>query len=297
VKLWGTLLVRDEVDVVAACIEHALFQGVEHVIVTDNASIDGTRETLADYESAGVITVIDEPNTQYRQSEWVTRMSKAACAAGADWIIHLDADEFPKPLAPGVTLAHTLARLDDSVTVVQSPRRNLRRRRGDNRPWVDALLWKDSVSLSERGTPIGPKVAHRADPDALVLMGNHSVQGPLLGAPDASPRIEYLHVPDRSWRQYESKIRVGGQSVESNPEFDAGVSWHWRSDYARLTNGTLEAEYARRQVGAVDLAAAVVRRRSTRETYLRDTLHALRDRAAVPERLRHALLSEPNPAV
>lgn len=94
-RLILTLLVRDEVDVVAAMIEHHLAAGVDHIIATDNGSVDGTMDVLSAYRAAGVVDVIWEPANTYAQAEWVTRMAQRAVEAhGADWVINADADEF-----------------------------------------------------------------------------------------------------------------------------------------------------------------------------------------------------------
>ena len=52
-RLVMTLLVRDEVDVVRANVNFHLQRGVDFVIVTDNRSVDGTRDVLADLEKDG----------------------------------------------------------------------------------------------------------------------------------------------------------------------------------------------------------------------------------------------------
>jgi len=41
-----TLLVRDEIDVLESSLEYHFAQGVDHTIVTDNGSTDGTRDKL-----------------------------------------------------------------------------------------------------------------------------------------------------------------------------------------------------------------------------------------------------------
>ena len=47
-QIWGVTVVRDELDVLPLTLAHLLAQGVDHVLVADNRSVDGTREWLMD---------------------------------------------------------------------------------------------------------------------------------------------------------------------------------------------------------------------------------------------------------
>ena len=67
-KLVMTLLVRDLADIVAANIEYHLSQGVDHIIVMDNASIDETRDIVASYVDGGHVTLLDQPDDDYDQA-------------------------------------------------------------------------------------------------------------------------------------------------------------------------------------------------------------------------------------
>lgn len=287
-RLVATLLVRDEADVVAATIEHLLGQGAAHVLVTDNGSVDGTRQILEDYAGTGRVSVIDEPDHTYRQSRWVTRMARAACDHGADWVINADADEFWVPKDRSLTLAGSLAGIDEERGRVVARRTDLLGRRGAAGPWPRRLVWRDLLSLSQKGTRRGPKTAHRAHPDVVVAQGNHAVDAPI-GPPVEGEPWDLYHVPLRSWPQFERAIVNGGSAYAANTELGPEIGWHWRADYARHLEGTLRAAYEGRLPTWGDLARRVRAGEVRRDTFLRDHLTALRARAVLPDRLAAAL--------
>ncbi len=242
-----TLLVRDEEDVIAANLEHHLAQGTDMVIVTDNGSQDGTVDILQQYARAGVVHLIHEPAANFDQSAWVTRMARlAASHYGANWVVNADADEFWQPIDQGSTLRETLSLVPAGVDRVIANRINLVGPFDDAVPWSLRLVYRDLESLSERGTPLGPKVCHRASEVVSVAMGNHDVGGDDLGLTAVAELIEILHVPMRSYAQYARKIANGGSSLERNSALSVETGWHWRADLERLRDGTLRAAYRER---------------------------------------------------
>ncbi|TAD89082.1 MAG: glycosyltransferase family 2 protein [Alphaproteobacteria bacterium] len=99
-RLVLALTVRDELELIATNLAWHFAQGVDAVIVTDNGSVDGTRELLAEISSKAPVFVLDEPTQDMDQARWSTRMVWLAREAlGADWVILADADEFWAPHA------------------------------------------------------------------------------------------------------------------------------------------------------------------------------------------------------
>ena len=288
-----TLLVRDEVDIVAAGVEHYLDQGAAAVVVTDNGSIDGTREVLAEYAAAtDRVLVLDEPAHDYRQSDWVTRMARlAATDLGADWVINADMDEFWVP-KDRTTLAESVATIDPGYGRVLARRNDLLRRRGTRGPWLRAAVWRDLLTLNQEGRPRGAKTAHRAAPDVVVAMGNHAVTGTIGSASPDEP-WEIYHATLRSWPQFERTIANGGSSLAANPDLDPQIGRHWRADYERHLAGTLRAEYERRLPGARDLGRRGRAGEVRRDTFLRDHLTGLQARAVRPDLLAAAVRGGP----
>jgi len=95
-----TLLVRDEIDIIRENIEFHLNHGVDFVIITDNGSIDGTRDAIAEYERMGIAHIIDDPIQDCSQHRPVTRMAHLARDRyKADWVLSNDADEFWYPVS------------------------------------------------------------------------------------------------------------------------------------------------------------------------------------------------------
>ncbi len=287
-RLAVTLLIRDEKDVAAAWVEYYLAQGVDTIIVTDNGSVDGTLEVLQQYAALGLIHLILEPDDDYKQAEWVTRMARlAATDHAADWVLNIDADEFWRSADPALTLKQVLEALPPQAASLVAIRHDLRGKGGRAGGWLRRLRWLDRETVSERGTPLAPKLAHRALATINVEMGNHSVLGLEGERVEAGP-IEIVHVPLRSWEQFSRKIRIGGAAVARNPNLGPGTSWHWRADFERLQNGTLEAEYWARAPKREELKNSA---RFSRETRLRSELRKLVKNARLPQLLTESLHS------
>jgi hypothetical protein len=245
-KIILTLLVRDEVDVIASFVAHHLAQGVDHIMVTDNGSRDGTYEVLQELARATPMTLHHEPPADFSQHRWVTRMARAAAAAGADWVINADADEFF--VYRGGTLREALTRVKRRVDVLYA-------RRHDFVPYQDspalpvpqAMPFRKRLSMNLRGDPLPPKAIHRADSQVVITQGNHEARGPSLRGPPVVGAIEVFHYPIRSYRQFESKVRNGGSGYARNSELHPEDGFHKRYWYDLLLAGRLEEEYRERR--------------------------------------------------
>ena len=166
-----TLKVRDEEDVIEDNLRfhHAL--GVDFFVVMDNGSVDRTPEILARYEDAGLAHVLHDESGDLRAlgAEWYTRMGRmAATEFGADWVINNDADEFWWPLSGN--LKQALAAVPERFGAVVAPRAEFVGRPDGPGSFAERLVVREARSSLQ------PKVAHRADPDVVVLhRGAHDV--------------------------------------------------------------------------------------------------------------------------
>ncbi|MEV8358997.1 glycosyltransferase family 2 protein [Microbacterium sp. NPDC076895] len=244
-----TMMVRDEADIIAAMLEHHRRQGVDHILVTDNGSVDGTRETLERFAQTGFVTVWDDPVHRKQQSETVTRMARlAATEYGADWVINADADEFFVAANETSTLRDELGCIDETVPYVTVEVVNLTGAPAIDGTGLQRLIYRDrrdAQRLVSAGIPFHPTgdAIHRAHPEVSVSQGNHFVSAAGWGDPAPEPRIEVLHVPWRSWAQYERKVRNTGESYRANPDLQPSPRHHGMQDFRRLEQGRLEETY------------------------------------------------------
>ncbi len=242
-KLFMTLLVRDLQDIVEANIAYHLSRGVDHVIVTDNGSVDDTCAIVAAFARTGRVTLIGEARDDYDQPAWVTRMARMAAEMGADWVINNDADEMWWPLDGD--LKATLERVSPEYGSVIAPRANMLPLRAlDGHPF-ERMVFRDTRSVNGLGRPLPGKAAHRAAPDVEVQPGNHAVSSPSLGPAAPADDILIYHYPHRSYAQLERKIALGGAAVARNTSMPHSVFDVWRDLYERLRAGTLRDWYDR----------------------------------------------------
>lgn len=234
-----TLLVRDEEDIIAENIAYHLSRGVDHVIVTDNASTDATRDMLLDFQRAGVVTLIDEPGDDFSQAVWVTRMARLAARMGADWVINSDADEIWWPREGDLkTVCAGFPRECGSVTVTRYNMLPVRASKGHP---FDDMVFREVCSTNTQGLPLPGKAAHRAVPDVEVEQGNHGVSSPYLGPNIQTDAMSILHFPYRTYAQFERKIANGGAAYAKNARLPEWVGATWRALYRLWLAGGLRA--------------------------------------------------------
>jgi hypothetical protein len=170
-RLVMTLKVRDEEDVIEENLRFHRALGVDFFVVMDNGSVDGTPEILARYADAGLAHVLRDETGDLRAlgAEWYTRMGRmAATEFEADWVVHNDADEFWWPLTGD--LKEALAAIPERFGAVVAPRAEFVGRPDGPGSFAERLVFREARSTLQ------PKVAHRADPDVVVLhRGAHDV--------------------------------------------------------------------------------------------------------------------------
>jgi hypothetical protein len=241
-RLVMTLLARDESDIIAANLDFHYSQGVDHVIATDNRSVDATSEILRGYEKQGRLTLLHESGDNHAQGKWVTRMARLAVSRfGAEWVINNDADEFWWPAAGD--LKSTLAALPRAVGVLSVMRSNFVPAQDEGGSFFERMRMRHKVSRNYLGGLLPAKACHRGFADAVVPDGNHGVMTSEAADWIETRAIEILHFPMRSYRQFENKIRVGGAAIKRNTELAPGVGDTWRHMHDELLAGRLEQFY------------------------------------------------------
>jgi hypothetical protein len=208
------LKVRDEEDVIEANLRFHRALGVDHFMITDNGSTDGTLAVLEAYQEAGLARVFHrEGDYRALAQGWMQDMARAAALGhDADWVIHNDADEFWLP-ARG-TLADALGGVDERYGVVIAPRTEFIARPDGPGSFAERLVHR------ERRSSLQPKVAHRADPDVVMLdRGSHDVAW----APAGSDVSDVLRPPGRAVHRLVRDRDGDGEAGSAPP--DIGLVW------------------------------------------------------------------------
>lgn len=244
-KVCMTLLVRDEEEIIRENIEYHLSRGVDFIIATDNLSRDRTPDILKSYERKGCLRYILESSDDYSQDLWVTRMScMASVDYHADWVIHLDADEFWWPYEGGIK--SVLNRCPDDVDGLIINRVNFLTPSDydPTRSMFDQMTLRQSTSTNPLGNPLLPKICHRGNPDVIVTQGNHNFE--IVGQKTnqlESTEAAIFHFPLRSFQSLENKIALGGAAYERNTRLRPWVGDAWRELYKIYLKGELNLYY------------------------------------------------------
>jgi glycosyltransferase involved in cell wall biosynthesis len=225
-------MVLNEADIIGETLDNLIEQGVDHLLVADNGSTDGTLDIL---KSRGVHLVHD-PSVSYWQGKKISHLARAAVRNGASWIIPFDADELWKG-HEGRTLRETLHSCDSDLVAAE---------------WFDyvPLAAKTSGGFAERFPWREPepaangKVALRANWLARVTIGNHDASVP------GNRRAVLLRIAHYRYRSIEQAMRKAREGALASSLGGAKVHY-----WSTLATGTASdaAEVLRALTARTDL--------------------------------------------
>ncbi|WP_342151410.1 glycosyltransferase family 2 protein [Methylorubrum sp. SB2] len=210
--------VLDEVDIIEAFIRHAA-AFVDHHVVLDNGSRDGTVEILRRLAEEGLsLTVYRSPSICFSERDmnnWL--YNEAVDRHDADWVACLDSDEFyDDRQLPGGLRAY-LGELENSggnVAAVRMPWAHYNYRSQDDA--TDTLVPRRITHRTEV-MPGGKVIAswRLGKEKGLVLEGQHDVFLPegSRGTIVTEPRLWIAHFSVRSTAQYVTKNVRGWAKV------------------------------------------------------------------------------------
>lgn len=215
-------MVKDEADIIVATVCNMTRQ-VDHVLVADNGSTDGTLQILYELEQKhGNVTVVHDYEPAYMQSQKMTGLAhQAHNLFDADWVVPFDADEYWYSNTGSIRgvlndvgdLACVEAQLFDHVATGYDP--------PDTEP-VTRMVWRRAAPL-----PM-PKVACRWRPNLTIHQGNHGVDYDGI-VPRSALLLNVRHFPYRTVDQFLRKVRNGAAAYRSAGDLlppTAGA--HWR---------------------------------------------------------------------
>jgi hypothetical protein len=254
--IYGVMLVRNEADIIRVNLLHHLASGIDHILVVDNGSSDGTAGILEEFAATGRVHVTSRPGP-FLQSETTTEFAREAFLRGARWVIPIDADEFWH--TPHSSLRDVL---DDAsgagaleievVNFVQRREQDVANphalltmtRRAPETVGTSgeapALVESGRISFVECRYP--PKYVSRASIALQVAQGNHAVastDGPIR----QSAAVVCLHAPLRA----RSGLEIGKAQPDRTAEEISDYlrpCWHLRRWRRLAAEGRLDAEWA-----------------------------------------------------
>lgn len=274
-RIAAHLGVLDEVELIGPAIEHLRRIGVEHVIVFDMGSRDGTLEAIERFAEPSVDLVRLRNDTPWEELR--RRTIESVRATPADWVLFQDADEFWLP-ASG-SLQHCASLTGNDVVTVN--RYNVVATESGPAfampPVPEAysriLLYAQPIPSFQRylelhpevpwirGVPV-PKVISRRECVGSVTMGSHDVDSAdgCVARRAAASDLVIAHLPVSSLERFRRRVANIAEFLRLNPGYLRGAeAWHWKRFHEISIREGTEQEYRRQlidQARLCSLAAA-----------------------------------------
>jgi len=253
--IFGVMLVRNEADIIQANLRYHLSIGIDHILVVDNGSSDGTLQQLERLVETGRVHVSSRPGV-FLQSAMASDVAREAFLRGADWVVPIDADEFWH--VPDGTLRDVLDASGEAGVLETEVVNFVQHRSQDElasgailtmtrRPpgpiggsgEADRLVESGQIAFVEICYP--PKCISRGSIALRIAQGNHSATG-TYGAGRATTAIRCLHAPLRARAALERQKLDRGRPAAEIDDY-LRHTWQLRRWRRLAAEGGLDAEW------------------------------------------------------
>ncbi len=274
-RIAALLGVMDEIDLIAASIDHLQNIGVDTIVVTDWGSTDGTLQILQTKARVGeVLLETLDSSVPMDFVSWSQREVSLAKRTGADWVLFLDGDEFWLPATGNLKECAALA--NTAMDVVSVDRFNVPLRLdGDGPalstspddyerlllfvrhiPNLDRFMIENPQFPWIRGVPMRKIIAR---PDALVSIaaGHHSAVTTSSGGQGETVAADLLiaHMPFTTYGRFERKVANIAQTMSVVPDAYANMAGHWWRWVEFSRQGCLAEEFQRQLIDEPSIQA------------------------------------------
>lgn len=217
------MLVKDEADIIRATVEHLLLN-VDHILLLDNMSRDGTRDILEEIRAGDPrLEIHDDWEVGYFQDFKTTELAHHAFLRGFSWVLPCDADEIWYA-TDGRSISDFLDGVAPDAQMITAPLYNhlpsSEDEWGNGTDPVAAIGWRQREHQDLR------KICCRARPDLKIGMGNHRAKTTATGL-TIEGGIVIRHFSWRTAAQYVKKIRNGIVAYAAT-NYDESQGEHWR---------------------------------------------------------------------
>lgn len=231
-----TLLVKNEADIIVDNIFFHYANGVDHIIVTDNGSDDGTLEILKSLEKEGLILLMTAK--LYNQDKIVNKMGRVARQRyNATVLIHADADEFWSPVSGDLKKSFFKIKHEavfvDRKDVLPTPEYRDKKFPQKQLNIVTKHIVSESVEEESKTTSLflfklPAKVMFSIKKRFLeVSFGNHTLMESLPGGVVTTDEIIIFHFPFKSSERFTEKVVVAADALKRIKTTKI-QSWHWK---------------------------------------------------------------------
>jgi hypothetical protein len=252
------MCVRNEADIISVNVRYHRSRGITDFFVVDNGSTDGTDVLLAElaYRLPGIRWTRDDG--PFDQRALTTGLARDAVAAGVDWLVAIDADEFwfaddrGLPAIVSGAADEGIGALEVSLVTFVQDRRVLHLAT-DNLVTMTERIGSEGIdhALARRAVESGQasfvetryptKWMVRAAADLTIEVGNHAVGG-TDGKSRSTAAVRCFHAPLRAREVLAAKAEQGRRWREFG--VDTETAWQAQRWADLETEGTLFDEWA-----------------------------------------------------